>query len=834
MNYIFKTLLEITIFSSIMILIVMVIKAIYKDKINQKMIMLLWLLILVRLIMPFTVSSPLHVDAILSQKEVIKPTFNEPVSEESTTGHNITYSQNKVGDINESNIKPLDAINTAPVENKQSFIIQLFNTLKGISIKTYLIAIWVIGIVFILLKNLALNTKFKLQVKRDLRNADSYLSRILDKLQYELQMDKHVCITQSSYIDIPLVCGLVNPTIIIPTTLYANVSDDKLRLIIRHELFHVKRYDVLKNCLWLIAKTLHWFNPLVWIGFNAYLDDVEIACDNMVVKSIRKPDSILYSQSLVDVVKLSKNTRSIPLYLSFCKDKKTLRKRVENMIKPTKKLKSAGLISMLLAIIMVVGCFTTACQPTPKKVVVQNKNDGEQEKAIVQTTELTAQKSEQVQPTATAKPKVLVQDTSSNPSNTVTVEINAEVINNQPENIPVAKIASRAYTQDELMHMIEVFFGNTELYSRDPIKEDYDFFIQEKQHQMNNKEELQFYADDRDITDLSEAKKNIQAAIDRAIKSRERAPDERARIDFDTAMNSDRGFNLLVKTREGFLGNVHHGGMTAFNDDNNYYMPRNKAYIECIDSDNPEFLNAKQIAIKMVADMGIDNVVFGDAYTSKDYTYYKNDKPYWNGREYYVFCFDTIVGNSVMDNSMIYYIPPSLVDMSGKDGYEDVPEPQYDKVIPYDRLEVWVEGDRIVQFKHRYPIEVTQIVNDNVDIAIDYPEATELAKQFAYTAYIDPRGFIAEYKIEIDRIELALVRITQKDTLDDIVVPVWNFCGALRFKRNTNGKQNDPTIDENGWAVRQGVEGVNDVLITINALDGSVIDMSPNCGYRSH
>ncbi len=63
---------------------------------------------------------------------------------------------------------------------------------------------------------------------------------------------------------------------------------------------------------------------------------------------------------------------------------------------------------------------------------------------------------------------------------------------------------------------------------------------------------MQAYADIRDITDLSIAKKNIQAAIDRAIKQRSNAPEEREIIDFNTAFNSEKGLRLLVKTREGF------------------------------------------------------------------------------------------------------------------------------------------------------------------------------------------------------------------------------------------------------------------------------------------
>jgi hypothetical protein len=164
--------------------------------------------------------------------------------------------------------------------------------------------------------------------------------------------------------------------------------------------------------------------------------------------------------------------------------------------------------------------------------------------------------------------------------------------------------------------------------------------------------------------------------------------------------------------------------------------------------------------------------------------------------------------------------------MSGKDGYEDVPEAQYDKVLSYSRLEVWVEGDKIVQFKHHSPIEVTQVVNDNVEIAIDYAQAVELAKQYAYTAYIDPYQLSVAFKLDINRIELVLIRIKEKDTGNDIVVPVWNFCGEYRFKRNPDEDYQDPYLDEEGWAVREGIEEFADVLITVNALDGTIVNTS--------
>ena len=81
-------------------------------------------------------------------------------------------------------------------------------------------------------------------------------------------------------------------------------------------------------------------------------------------------------------------------------------------------------------------------------------------------------------------------------------------------------------------------------------------------------------------------------------------------------------------------------------------------------------------------------------------------------------------------------------------------------------------------------------------------------------------------KLDINRIELVLIRIKEKDTRDDIVVPVWSFCGSYSRKVNPENKNSLARADENGWLTDEGVEGSGDVLITINALDGTVIDLS--------
>ena len=490
------------------------------------------------------------------------------------------------------------------------------------------------------------------------------------------------------------------------------------------------------------------------------------------------------------------------------------------MIKPQKKSKSAGFTAILLTIIMIIAGFTTACQPTPEGLIVQNKADDDLKEAIAQTatptsSDINTSDSTVTSETASAnqqdtqpnEPIDYIEDISSNASNTVTVEINADVINNQPDNIPVVKIEPKEFTEQEVQQMVQAFFGNSQLYSRDLTKEDYDEWILSKQLELNDEEKLKVYAADRNIEDLSEARNQIQEAIDRMKRERQSASDSRVTADY-SELYSEHGFNLLIDTGKGFLGNVKASKdsivLTAFNDNDTYYLPRELYGGLSIELNNTEtqFKEAKQMAVGLTSVMDIDSIL-GDAYLTNDIIEGSN-------REFYVFCFEIPINDTSIDHTL----------SRGILAYED----QYNVFQPYTRLEVWIENDQLVQFRYYKPIEVTQILNDNVAIGVDYSQAVELAKQHAYVQYVDTYDNYTEAKLSINKIELVMARTRENENGDYIIVPAWIFNGTLGKKYKPELRELQGT-DEEGWEILVGNEGTGDTLLTVNALDGTMISI---------
>lgn len=92
----------------------------------------------------------------------------------------------------------------------------------------------------------------------------------------------------------PFVLGVFNPQIYIPS----NLNDEIKAMVLFHEKMHVKRLDFIWKPLGFIVLAIHWFNPLVWIGFIVFCRDLELACDEAVISDMEDEEKIRYSEAL--------------------------------------------------------------------------------------------------------------------------------------------------------------------------------------------------------------------------------------------------------------------------------------------------------------------------------------------------------------------------------------------------------------------------------------------------------------------------------------------------------------------------------------------------------
>jgi beta-lactamase regulating signal transducer with metallopeptidase domain len=142
----------------------------------------------------------------------------------------------------------------------------------------------------------------------------------------------------------PMLVGLIRPIIVLPQREYAPAQLD---CMLRHELTHLKRKDILVKWLTLIACSIHWFNPIAWLMSREISRACELACDEAVMRGMDKSERQTYGNMLISVAADSAMPRS-SLATLMCEEKRTLKERLGAILAYKKHTGAAILISALL------------------------------------------------------------------------------------------------------------------------------------------------------------------------------------------------------------------------------------------------------------------------------------------------------------------------------------------------------------------------------------------------------------------------------------------------------------------------------------------------------
>jgi|GEM_PF-6486647 len=110
----------------------------------------------------------------------------------------------------------------------------------------------------------------------------------------------------------PCVCGLFKPTVFVDDTC-VSLSDKKLKYIFVHELYHIKRYDMLYKILSVIVSGVHWFNPLTYKVVKTISEDCELSVDRHVMKIFGNEQSDYYMNIILDIAESKCAERNRPL-----------------------------------------------------------------------------------------------------------------------------------------------------------------------------------------------------------------------------------------------------------------------------------------------------------------------------------------------------------------------------------------------------------------------------------------------------------------------------------------------------------------------------------------
>ena len=184
------------------------------------------------------------------------------------------------------------------------------------------------------------------------------------------QQRRRISIRQSGRFSAPLTYGVVHPVILMPmSTKWENT--DSLEYVLTHEYVHIRRFDSIRKLVLIVVLCVHWFNPLVWVMYVLANRDIELSCDEAVVRFFGENAKAAYARALISM----EETRSglTPLCNNFSKN------GIEERIIAIMKIKRTTVFSFIMTGLIVAGTatmFATSANAQPQQAESVGQGSG--------------------------------------------------------------------------------------------------------------------------------------------------------------------------------------------------------------------------------------------------------------------------------------------------------------------------------------------------------------------------------------------------------------------------------------------------------------------------
>ncbi len=316
------TLLEVSFSGAVFIIAVVMIRAIAINSLPKKTFLVLWEIVLLRLIIPFAIPSAFSIYTLINHN-ISTPAFLEAET------NNVTSA----------------------VSREYFVMIQgMEQPAANIPFVSVWFVVWCIGMILFAAFFTVSYIRCRIEFGAALPVNNAYVEQWIK----ERPLKRRISIKQSDRISTPLTYGILHPVILMPKqTDWTNI--EQLRYIFSHEYVHIYRFDTIAKLIATYALCVHWFNPFVWAMYILFNRDIELACDESVIRQFGDKSKSAYSLMLINME--AKKSGLSPLCNHFSKN--AIEERITAVMN-TKRMTIISLLSACLIILITVNLFATS------------------------------------------------------------------------------------------------------------------------------------------------------------------------------------------------------------------------------------------------------------------------------------------------------------------------------------------------------------------------------------------------------------------------------------------------------------------------------------------
>ena len=320
-------IVNMTISGSVIILITLIFRLFAVNKLPKLTFLLLWYTAALKLIAPVSISTKLSIYNIFAPNNT--KTFHNISNLSGNTINNVGFAGTA---LNQSHAT--HAVFISPIS-----------------------MIWLFGVIlisaFFIISYFKCINEFKtaLPVKKN---------EFILNWKKHLKINRNLKIMVSDKILSPLSYGILKPVILLPKNIDWS-NETNLNYVLEHELIHIKRFDGVLKIVLSAVLALHWFNPFVWIMYILSERDIELYCDETVVKKFGIPSRSAYAKSLISFEEIK--SRPIPILNHYTKNS------IEERIVAIMKFKKTSLLGTIFALSLVASTATVFATTAPSNSI---------------------------------------------------------------------------------------------------------------------------------------------------------------------------------------------------------------------------------------------------------------------------------------------------------------------------------------------------------------------------------------------------------------------------------------------------------------------------------
>lgn len=351
MKAIVDALVQVTLYSAAITAGILLFRFIFKNRISSKLQYLMWWLLILRLLMPVTPDIGLHFnlqDMLLKQAHQAELPTPAPVLD--VTPASVPSTQSSYESVAPA-VQP--DTDVAPSQH--------VNPAKSTDWYSIVFVVWLLGAIGFLGWLIFVKLRYYESLQHLMAGGPREAYELYDRCCKELGIKPlPLWIVNKSMS--PGIAFFGEPVLLVPLSLCSDES--RLRFALLHELTHKKRGDHYMTLLLNILRAVYWFDPVVHFAFSELQSDMESACDSDVLAYIGHEQKRGYLTVILDM--FSYDTEPI-LGMSQIRSKRMAKRRMKGAFMKSRTSPAFRAITLCIALIMSLCCFTTACQSAPEK-----------------------------------------------------------------------------------------------------------------------------------------------------------------------------------------------------------------------------------------------------------------------------------------------------------------------------------------------------------------------------------------------------------------------------------------------------------------------------------